>query len=115
MNNPNVVYDFTQNNSQPLAIMSATLAKRLLTIMSHRLVGASTSTIIDDFVEQLLQLQRLEQAGDATIQDVINAALMFVEERNLIDNIVAENWNAYKVEQEQPVVDVVEPKRSNNH
>ena len=102
MNTPNVVLDFTRNNSQPLAIMSAPLAKKLLQIMADRLQGARAEDIIADFISNL------QHGGDANLEHVVNTAATFVEERTLIDNVVAENWDAYKVE---PTVETEAKKR----
>jgi hypothetical protein len=101
-NNKNVVYDFTQTPNQPLAIMSAPLARKLLQIMVDHLSGATARDIIADF------MMSLQSGGDANLEHVLSTAIAFVEERTLIDNVVAENWDAYKVE---PVVKT-EPKKN---
>ena len=101
MNNKNVVLDFTQNNSQPLAIMSAPLAKKLLQIMTDHLSHITSEQLIGHLLQDLQQFD--PSCGKESIDQAVAIATAFVEERNLIENVKTSNWDAYKVEQEQPV------------
>ena len=106
-NNKNVVLDFTQNNSQPLAVMSAPLAKKLLQIMTDHLSGATSFDIINNLLTQLHSID--PTCGKESIDNAIEITTAFVEERTLIDNVVTNNWDAYAVE---PTVETeTEPKK----
>ena len=92
----NVVLDFTANKSlanvtanQPVALMPASLAKRLLEMYAARLVKADTSEIIAAFKGSI------DVYG--TVTEAVQVALEFVQERELIDNIQAGYWDTYAV------------------
>lgn len=97
MKNQNVVLDFTINKSienqtggQPLAIMPSELAKKLLKMYADKLVKASAYNIIAEFRDKLIDCK--------TVNESVVCALEYVQERDLIGNCAAENWDAYKVE-----------------
>ena len=96
----NIVLDFTANRAmegvtadQPLAIMPAELAKKLLKEYAKRLVNASAYDIIDAFKSDI-------HPGDDSIPDVMNKAAGFIQERQLIENCAKENWDAFACNQE---------------
>jgi hypothetical protein len=92
----NIVLDFSANQqfnnllaNQPLAVMPADLAKRLLTNYANRLHTAKFATIMNDHIQVLSNVENMTEA--------INASLSFVQERELIQNCVNQNWDAYAV------------------
>ena len=93
-----VVLDFTQINSpeQEVAVMPANLAKKLLVEYATKLVSVSSSEIIDNHINNLKSIRHTGMQGDR-LTNVIKCSTEFVQERQLINNIVAENWNAYEV------------------
>lgn len=97
--NQNIVLDFTQNKSieeftgqQDLAIMPANLAKKALKALADRLSNASLSTIVGQHVDNLNSCNNMTE--------VIKTSIEFVQERDLIQNLVAENWNAYSIKEQ---------------
>jgi predicted transcriptional regulator len=101
MKNANVVLDFTLNKSmedftagQPVAVMPAELAKRALKALSANLSQLSETGIIRHFRDSLSEC--------TTVQQSVECAINYIQERELIANIVAGNWDAYKqVEREE--------------
>jgi hypothetical protein len=98
MKNANIVLDFTLNKSleemttgQPVAIMPEWLAIEALKSLAKDLSGASLYDIIEMQVEKLRSCKNLNDTKIVSIE--------YVQKRDLIDNLVAENWSAYKVEQ----------------
>ena len=96
--NKNITLDFTANkamesvtNNQPLAIMPAELAKKLLKEYAKRLVNTSAEDIIDAFKADI-------NPTLDSIPDVMNKCASFIQERMLIDNCAQENWDAFAVE-----------------
>jgi len=94
--NHNVTLDFTVNQDlngliagQPVAILPAELAKKLLKMMADKMRHASLSTIIEAHVTTL------RAATD--VNEAVNISSAFIQERTLIDNVVAGNWDAYTV------------------
>lgn len=104
MTSTNVVLDFTQNksqNNQPLAVMSASMAKKLLQLYAKQLERASASEIIGEFVTDLQSTRNNDELTPVTkINTAVDQAQDFVNERNLITAVLAGNWDLYKVEQE---------------
>ena len=99
--NQNITLDFSVNKSiegltagQELAIMPASLAKRLLEAYAVNLSRASARGIIQEHVEVLQSV--------STVDEAIEASLTWVAERDLINNIIAKNWDAYRVEIPNP-------------
>jgi len=98
MNKNKVVLDFTQINSpeQDVAMMPANLAKKLLRDYSKQLVAASPYDIVEGLINDLKDCYSLSNPKEV-VTGAIQRASEFVQERQLINNIVAENWNAYEV------------------
>jgi len=96
MNKNKVVLDFTQINSpeQDVAMMPANLAKKLLKDYAEKLTRASGRDILNHHMAELEGI--LHSDGDVLAKG-IQCSIEFVQERQLINNIVAENWNAYEV------------------
>lgn len=95
--NKNITLDFTANKAmetvnanQPLAIMPAELAKKLLKEYAKKLVSASIYEIVDGFKASIYP-------GDDSIPDVMNKCASFIQERMLIENCAKENWDAFTV------------------
>jgi hypothetical protein len=95
-NSMNVVLDFTTNKSingvlagQPVAILPAELAKKLLAEYASKLVKSSLENIIEDHV------QNIRNSEDHA--ELMRKSIEFIQERELIQNCAAENWNAYEV------------------
>jgi hypothetical protein len=93
----NITLDFTANKAmesvtanQPLAIMPAELAKKLLKDYAKRLVNTSAEDIIDAFKADI-------NPTLDSIPDVMNKAASFIQERMLIENCAQENWDAFAV------------------
>jgi hypothetical protein len=91
--NQNIVYDFNQNtqdtvNQQDLAVMPARLAVRLLKILA--LTQVSFYDLKRFIVEKMDDCKSEEE--------LVNTCLDFINERDLVKNALAENWDAYKVE-----------------
>ena len=98
MKNQNIVLDFTTNplnNNQPLAVMPAHIAKLALSQLAHILGSVSLGTIKERLVDKIDNCK--------TVEDLITVTYEFTVERQLVENIVRENWDAYKVEQPKPV------------
>lgn len=92
--NNKVVYDFTQTNSQlDVAIMPASIAQRALKALAEQCSKTSAHHIMQDHVNELQKLADDTQNYRAFIAKSQD----FVQERQLMDNIQAENWGAYAV------------------
>jgi hypothetical protein len=98
MNKPNIVLDFTINKSvesltvnQELAIMPANLAKAALKSLAKDLSKTSQHEIVETHVAALRSC--------GSMNEVVNTSLEFIQERELIQNLAAENWDAYSVKQ----------------
>ena len=91
MNINNLVYNFAVNalDQQPLAVMPASLAKKLLFEFAEKLERVSLNTIKGALIDDI------RDASD--VAGIISAATNFVNERILVDNINAGNWDAYAV------------------
>ena len=93
----NITLDFTIKATvegltagQPLAIMPADLAQRLLMSYASQLKYADITDIIGAYADDL-KMSR-------TIGEAITKSLSFIQERQLIDNINAGNWDSYTVQ-----------------
>lgn len=92
MNNK-LVMDFTMNVPQDVAIMPASLAKKLLRVHADILSRTSAHEIVNLLIESL---KPCKNQGD--LNNAVQVCQDFVNERLLIDNILKENWDAYKTE-----------------
>lgn len=92
----NIKYNFTANvvNEQPLAVMPASLAQKLLRDMASKLVGVRPVHIMEDF---LAELHATKEAYSDDLEKFNAVALNYLNERSLIENVSKENWDAYKV------------------
>ena len=99
MNQNKVVLDFTQINSpeQEVAIMPANLAKKLMQNYATKLQRAPVSEIIESLTEDLVDItvNMDKLSSEKQLAKAVQCALEFVQTRQLIENVVAENWNAY--------------------
>lgn len=94
INTPNVVFDFTRPDlgQVDVAIMPAGLAKKLLKLAA----ATSSSTITSDLMEtQVNHLRVLTYMGQ--YDEFVKANLDFVLERQLMNNIENEKWDAYTI------------------
>lgn len=97
--NPNIILDFTANKAiesltagQPLAIMPAELTKRLLKHYASSLVHASDTDIIMRHIDTLRACKDVDEA--------VETSITFIQERDLIKNVIAEQWDIYAVNTE---------------
>jgi len=102
----NITLNFTAEKAvngaiagQPLAIMPAELAKKLLKDYAKKLVSASSSEIIEPLMHAIEISYR-----HGTVNDAVLTCAHFIQERTLIDNCATENWDAFAVKSEQPAV-----------
>lgn len=106
--NLNVTLDFTiiqQDTQQPVAVMPAELAKKLLKMYARGLVNASPRDIILPIIDELQGIINGKEPKDNTkVQEAVQACMQFVAERQLIDDCAHENWNAYSTAPQEPVV-----------
>lgn len=105
---PNVVLDFGLNQSldallagQPMALMPAELAKKLLKNYADNLRSASAERIIGNHITTLR-----EKASSDDLEGAINASISWVQERDLINNVTLGNWDVYEVKPEAEAVEV---------
>jgi len=108
--NKNITLDFTAEKAvdgaiagQPLAIMPAELAKKLLKDYAKRLVSASSSEIIEPLMHAIEIAYR-----HGTVNDAVLTCAHFIQERTLIDNCATENWDAFAVTSEPTVLGKVD-------
>lgn len=104
--NQNITLDFTGNKSmdallagQPVAIMPAELAKKLLKMYADRLVSAKANAIIDNHIANL---HEASENGD--LNGAIEMSISWIQERDLINNVSAGNWDVYSTEPKAQVV-----------
>jgi len=97
MINQNITLDFTAKNAvegiistQELAIMPASLAKKLLKDYAKKLVSSSSYSIISSFKTSI-------DSNSDSIETVINKCADFIQERTLIENCSKENWEVFSV------------------
>lgn len=100
-NQHNIVLDFTANKQmenllagQPVALMPADLAKKLLQMYAKNLRAAEPSEII---FNHITALQACGERND--LQGAMAASTSFLLERELIENVVNEQWDVYNVEE----------------
>jgi len=90
----NVTLDFTSSNrTEEIAMMPANLAKKLLKDFAKRLKMASKEEIIN---EHCTELQKSK-----TVKEAVELSTDWANERYLIEEVSNENWNAFKVPDEQ--------------
>lgn len=94
----NIVLDFSTSKSvgnviahEPLAIMPSELARKLLRIYAESLGETSAYKIIERHIEKLEECKH----GAGNITKALEVSLNWVRERELIQNIQNENWDAY--------------------
>jgi hypothetical protein len=95
----NVTLDFTiiqQDTQQPIALMPAELAKKLLKMYAKGLVNASPRDIILPIIDELQGI--INDKEDKSVDRAVQACMQFVAERQLIDDCSKENWNVYSTE-----------------
>lgn len=101
----NITHNFTGQQSlnnlsknQELAVMPAELATKLLIKYASGLSNATTREIVDAHIDALLECR-----DNPTINKAVQVSMSFIAERELIKNIIAGNWDAYKVQKEEAV------------
>lgn len=101
----NITLDFTQastvaklTENQPLAVMPAELAKKLLINYADQLRAYTTEEIINRHIS------RLQEAK--TLDDAIQISLSWINERDLVKNVAHRNWDVYTVPEttEEPAI-----------
>jgi len=93
--NQNVIMDFNKSpdSTQPLAIMPARLAVKLLKDYADSLVHSNVHDITKRHTDHLLHL-----AGSGSpLREIVDASLEFVNERTLINNVKEGNWEVYNI------------------
>jgi hypothetical protein len=102
----NITLDFTANKAvenltagQPLAIMPAELAKKLLMLYATELRKSTAYNIVSAHISNL---RRIMDASNDVLSEAIVCSINWIQERDLIDNVVAENWDAYTVVRTDP-------------
>ena len=100
MDKLNIVLDFTTNKSieemtagQPVAVMPAELAKRALMALAQNMVKATWQGIVQEHIDRLDDCKSLKDATKLSIE--------FVQERQLIENLLNERWDVYNVDNDQ--------------
>lgn len=78
--------------NQAMAVMPADLAQTLLRIFAEKVRYASSAAIIEDLITKL---GKCADQGD--IGSAIEVSLNWVAERELIQNIINEKWDAYEI------------------
>jgi len=102
----NITLDFTATTAvaaiteeQELALMPASLAKRLLKQYADNLVSASQRDIVERIADNLNAI-----ASGADKDDMIEFAMVacaeFIQERTLIRECARENWHYFNTERE---------------
>jgi hypothetical protein len=110
--NQNVVLDFTTNTAmdkQELAILPASLAKKVLKMYADNLVKASSREIIGNHIDALRSAMNEPKA----MENVVKISMDFINERNLIENCAAENWKAYDATNGDEIIsdETISPKK----
>lgn len=103
--NLNVTLDFTiiqQDTQQPVAVMPAELAKKLLKMYAKGLVNASPRDIILPIIDELQGI--INDREDKSVERAVQACMQFVAERQLINDCAHENWNAYSTAPQEPEI-----------
>lgn len=93
----NIKFNFATQNAvnqvienQELAVMPAALAQKLLRMYAKELTSSTNRVIINDHIEVLRGC-----ANENDLDAAISASLVWAAERDLIQNIMHENWEAY--------------------
>lgn len=96
-----VVLDFTVDHTmalvvenQEVAVMPATLAKKLLKEYAQNLVKGNKYQIIDPLIDALIRVVK-EQDGE--VNDAVHLCVEFIQERTLIEACAKEDWNKFAV------------------
>lgn len=104
----NIKFDFSAQGveNQELAVMPANLAIKLLRMMSEKLVKASSEEVVGQFIDNIRAncLSGKEMSGEERIHTATLLSLEFIQERELIKNISANNWNAYSTLKEEQAI-----------
>ena len=98
--NQTVVLDFTLNKPQPTALMPAALAQKLLQDYAQKLQSAHAEQIIGALIEELNVAAysfNNQPSSAERVEQAVTACQNFINERELITNVVAGNWGAYQV------------------
>lgn len=93
MNN-NLKFDFTTSingvvNNQPIAILPAELAQRVLKVYAESLMTTLSRSIIDKHISNLKEADNVTEA--------LEISLEFIQERELVQNVLQAKWDAYEV------------------
>jgi arginine repressor len=95
----NITLDFTKQSTinaaieqQPVAVMPATLAQKLLRLYATKMKSSRASDIINNLIGDLRTCAEHQDVDMAK-----SAVLSWAAERELINNIEEENWEAYTV------------------
>ena len=95
----NVTLDFTSVDTKStggVALMPSWLAKQLL--INLALKPGSSKEIIGQHIDELRECFNVEGG----VEKAVELSIQFVQTRQLISNVKAENWSAYEVAQEVP-------------
>jgi hypothetical protein len=102
----NILFDFTQQSqvnatleNQPVAVMPVELAQKLLRMYATKLSSSNNGDIIDKHIATLIDLR-----NNRDLDGAIKASLLWIAERELIQNVQHENWDAYAVALEGAVM-----------
>jgi hypothetical protein len=96
MKNQKITFDFnTAIQSEEIAIMPASMAKKLLAMMADNMSVSSAKEInarfIDDLRENIYNLDK-----------TVELAKQFIQTRELVSHVLKGDWDYYKVE---PIVE----------
>jgi len=110
--NQNITLDFTAKNAmnnlqqeQELAVMPATLAKKLLKDYSLKLMKSTPEHIIISLVGELNEVKYKEGLSNR-VDTAVEICANFIQERTLIDACSKEQWELFstKVEITEPIL-----------
>jgi len=92
----NIVLDFTSvdTTGEEVAMMPAWLAKHLLQNLAME--NTTAKVIIGSHMDELRDCLNADSSADA-VRQAVEKSIQFVQTRQLIANIQAENWAAYTV------------------
>ena len=106
----NITLDFTANKAiesltagQPLALLPAELAKKLLKLYATQLNKTSAREIITNHISNLRDIVNEDNVEDKLSKAIV-ASIEWIQERDLITNVLANNLDAYAVPTEVPPV-----------
>ena len=96
----NIVLDFTNSKTiekqlgeQPLAIMPAHIAEKLLTLAAEQMIKASSKEIIEDHI---VSLENIVRSGKG-LNEAVRESIEWIQERELIHNIASGAFDSYRV------------------